>query len=701
MQKIRTGILLLYLLSSNIAYSQSEDAVAKDASVLLEYFKKNHYSPRNIDNSFCQLVFNNFISELDPKATLFLEKDYELLSSYILRQDDFLLKNSTEFLDKAVQIFSARLTETDSLIGFLASKPFDFSLRDTLFASDPERLVYRKDAEGMKKLWTRRLKYYALLYICDRLQKEEIKDANVWKKLEPEARAQSLRLARKSVRKWKAGADNPTLKVSGVYLNSLANAFDPHSAYFNTVEKDAFLSYLSTSAFSYGFYLKESDDGSIVVQEMTPGGPAWRSGELHNGDIVISIQKEGGPVVDFSSLDLEEAYKLIRPGNENYMEVSLISDGNISKNIKLKKEKLKVEENILQSYVLEGPYKAGYIALPDFFVQDGSNGKLGCANEVAKEVIKLKKENIDGLILDLRYNGGGSVKEAIDLAGLFINEGPMMLSVRRDQKPMLVKDLNRGTVYDGPLIVLINSYTASAAELLSFILKDYRRAVIMGSRSYGKATGQVVAPLDLSLDPHAYSPEQGNQNYHSFVKITTMIMYGIKGNTYQKKGITPDILLPDLNSYNIASESKYPNPIEPDSINKNLVYNPYPALPLAELQTLSKKRMDVSGPFTAIIRISDSLKNADKKKSAPLEWNSFTKWYQNNDRFEVLLDSLFEYRGSAYKVKNNQYSEELIKVDQLLNEILQTEISNIQYDLYINEAYNSLNDLIQITIKKQ
>ncbi|MFH0892978.1 MAG: carboxy terminal-processing peptidase, partial [Bacteroidota bacterium] len=521
-----------------------------------------------------------------------------------------------------------------------------------------------------------------------------------WQKYEAEARTQAARIARQQIRKWKVEKEDFEKKLSDIYLNSLASAFDPHSAYFASEDKESFLSNLSTSAFSYGFYVKESDEGSMLVSILTPGGPAWRSGEIHSGDKVISIQKEGKTETDFSSLGIEEVYEQLMPGNEKYMDVTLISSNDIKKTIRLKKEKLKVEENILQGYLLEGSRKAGYIALPDFFVQEGSNWMLGCANEVAKEILKLKKENIEGIILDLRYNGGGSLKEAIDLAGLFINEGPMMMSTERNQKPHLIKDLNRGTLYDGPLVIMINNYTASAAEVLSMILKDYNRAVIIGTQSYGKATGQNISPLDLSIDPVAYKTDPQNKSLTKFVKITNATLFSVKGVTYQKKGITPDIVLLDINNTQQSYESQYPNALSPDSLNKKLLYTPCPNLPLKELAENSNKRVEQSWRFRRVKEISDSLQKAGKIKTVPIEWKSFTKWNKNADEVMDQIDSLLNNKEASFKVNNNRFAQDLISVDDYLKEIIDAEIKNIRNDIYIEEAYKTLIDLIQITTKK-
>ncbi len=282
----------------------------------------------------------------------------------------------------------------------------------------------------------------------------------------------------------------------------------------NLTEKKGFETELSGFEYSTGMGLGQNEDGNYEVDRLEPGGNAWRSGELHKGDVVLSIKKGTGTAKELSEMDEDEVDALLSGNSDEKVELTVKTAAGVTKKITLTKEKVTNDEGIVKSYVISGKQKIGYIKLPDFYSRESHDIQTeddvifdGCANDVSKEIVKLTRDTITGLILDLRYNGGGSMWEAMQLAGIFIDYGPVGSVKDKEGKVRFLKDPNRGTAYDGPLLVLINGASASASELTSAMLQDYKRALIVGSTTYGKGTAQYMLPLDTAFT------EETKKNY--------------------------------------------------------------------------------------------------------------------------------------------------------------------------------------------
>ena len=315
----------------------------------------------------------------------------------------------------------------------------------------------------------------------------------------------------------------------------------------------------------------------MFIDNLEPGSPAFRSGKLNKGDKFISVQWEGKEVIDVSDISIGEFGRLLDESNHTMALFTVKkADGTLVK-ISLQTEEANNEDgDKVKSFILKGAKTIGYIYLPVFYEDWDTNnqGLNGCANDVGREILKLKKENIDGLILDLRNNGGGSAEEATELAGIFIDAGPIQQEKGRDGKVYTLKDVNRGTIYDGPLVILVNGYSASASEIVAGALQDYTRAVFVGSNTYGKATAQIVFPMDTTVTPETL-PDKQTEDY---LKITISKLYRINGTTAQFTGVHPDVVLPDLLDAYISKEADDPAALRPTTIEPNKYYTPYPRI---------------------------------------------------------------------------------------------------------------------------
>jgi carboxyl-terminal processing protease len=361
--------------------------------------------------------------------------------------------------------------------------------------------------------------------------------------------------------------------------------------------------------------------------------------------------------------------------------------------VPLIKEVISVEENSISGYLLKGKKTIGYIALPGFYSQWDTWNPLGCANDVAKEILKLQKENIEGLILDLRFNGGGSLHEAMGLMGLFIDEGPLFLIRDKNNKIALKKDLNRGALYNGPLVLMVNGLSASASEVLTAGLRDYNRALVVGNNTFGKATAQENFPLETN--PGATNiPFSANSD--ASLNITTSKIYRINGISYQSTGVAPDIELPDVFSNLDLGEAVKPYSLKPDTISKKVVYNPLPELPVKELAEKSRDRIEKSPSFARIKSLADSVHHSrTKNESRSLQIEKFGNYEL---QVQKITDKILFKPSDQYTVQSCQYNNAVLLADDHRKKLSDGLLNNILEDFYIEETYLILTDLL--TLKK-
>jgi carboxyl-terminal processing protease len=379
------------------------------------------------------------------------------------------------------------------------------------------------------------------------------------------------------------------------------------------------------------------------------------------------------------------------------MEMTLRAVDGKEKRVMLRKEKLESEGTVVQSFILQGGIKTGYIYLPDFYTRWDDELEGGrCANDVAKEIIKLKKEGVEGLILDLRFNGGGSLYEARAMAGIFIDEGPLAMVRGRDKKTVSLKDLHRGTVYDGPLVIMVNGGSASASEVLAASIQDYNRGLIVGSQTYGKATSQNILPLG-GLPSSASSKKIGEGNM-GYVKVTTQRLYRLTGKSAQGRGVTPDVVIPDIFRVLDVSEREYPFVLQPDSIPTNIYYKPLLPVKRKELRARSQERLSKNSAFQELQKTITWLEG-EMKKSAPepLLWENYLAATAEASKHQINADLYFESQEKIYEVSAGPGKDERLTVDDYARQINERWMQILTGDLYLKETYQILRDHILLT----
>jgi len=560
--------LVLTAASLFIAYStqgknEKDNPKSKYAKVLRNVgiiLEEGHYSPKKIDDNFSKTAFKKFIEDLDNVKNILLQSDIDALKKYEIKIDDEIHGAEIKSFFDVNEIYLKRLNEASILFNAILAKPFEFT-KDEAIQTDVEKLSFPKTLTERTEVWRKYLKYLVLSKFVD-MQEEREKNSTTKKifnsvadsinKVPFKAKADSTleREARDAVRKQmaryfttKINRENTEENFS-TFINAITGTMDPHTTYFAPVDMRSFNEGMSGSFFGIGAQLKD-DDGKIKIASLISGGPAWKQGDLKVDDEIIKIAQANADPVDVTGYDVPDAVKLIR-GATKGSEVRLTvkrTDGSI-KVITLLRGKVDLEDTFAKSAIINGDKKIGYIYLPEFYLNFNDASGHKCSEDVANEIKKLKAENVDGIIMDLRNNGGGSLPEVVKMAGLFIQEGPICQVQSRGEKPYTWKDNDNTVLYDGPLTVMVNEFSASASEIFAAAIQDYKRGIVIGSTStYGKGTVQRTIPLNPERENQLFGNE--NKDDLGSIKLTLQKFYRVNGGSTQLKGVTPDIVLPD------------------------------------------------------------------------------------------------------------------------------------------------------------
>ena len=639
--------------------------ILRNVGVLLE---EGHYSPKKIDDNFSKAVFKKFIEELDNDKSIFIQSDLDGLKKYEQIIDDEIHGKELMSFYAINDLYLKRLSEASLIYTRFLNKPIDFN-KDESLQMDPEKTIFSKMESDRQDLWRKRVKYAVLSKYVD-LQEE--REKNKEKKdfvlkadstLEREAREQIKRQMDRyfTTKKNKETAD----ENFSTFINSITSLMDPHTTYFPPVDLRSFNESMSGRFFGIGAQLKE-DDGKIRIASLVSGGPAWKSGELKENDEIIKVAQGAKEPVDVTGYAVPDAVRLIR-GAEKGSEVRLTikrADGTI-KVITLLRDDIKLEDTFAKSAIINGQHKIGYIYLPEFYADFERPNGARCAIDVAKEVEKLKAEKVDGIILDLRGNGGGSLYDVVQMAGLFIPSGPICQVKSRDEKPNVLKDRDESVKYSGPLAVMVDGTSASASEIFAAAIQDYKRGLIIGSSStYGKGTVQRNIPLSPESEIISLPSKKGEDL--GSIKLTLQKFYRINGGATQLKGVTPDIVLADRYDYLKFRERDNPNAL------------PWDEIPQAEYKFWQDSPIE-SGLINSI---KNDLVNDEKFNKL----KSQVQWLEKYNNREYSLNI------SKYKQEQKQLKDVFKQIEDLSKLTAPLEIKNLNSD---TSNINSSEDKVE------
>lgn len=671
------------LLSSLVINGQSEDQFCDQLQALKSTVLEHHYAPKAVDDKLSSEVFELFLKNLDPDKRFFYQSDIDAFSVDKMQIDDFILSGNCTFINKYIDTLNQRIHKAKTIIAELEFKTFDYSGKDTLRFKREKDYAYLKDELDLSKYWNKRIRYnilYNLIETDNNL--DSIKSA-----FELKALALKPKLIQKEICKLdelqnRSGGLDQYIKE--LFLNTYVLAHDPNSSFFSVSEKDMFEDSMSNDALSFGITTAQNEDGDIIIAHITPGSAAFKDGNFEVNDIIKSLQADK-EILETYCISNNDVMAFTSDHNHNTITFKIKKQSGAIKNIELTKTKTKIEENTVKGYVIDDQSKVGYISIQNFYTNLESPNGLGLSNDVAKELYKLQKENISGLILDLRFNGGGSLKEAADLSGLFINRGPLAIFKYNNGETYTAADVKGGALFTKPIVVLVNNYSASASEFFAAAMQDYNRAVIIGSTTHGKATAQVIIPLN-------------NNESLGFTKLTVEKFYRINGKSHQAKGVIPDVELPSLYDNFRTQEQFEAHALKNDSISALSGIPKLNELPIEELIKLSQARVKNNIPFKSIKALNKLiLKNyfeLDTEYLLTLD-NVFheTKSYHNQwDEINLPIET----HDSGLDVKNPKYGndfENLSDDQKLINTAI---IKDIRQDVYVEEAYAILQDLIKL-----
>ena len=604
--------------------------ILRNVGVLLE---EGHFSPKKIDDAFSREVLKKFTEDLDGEKNIFLSSDIESFKKFKDRIDDEIHGSDLQSFYAINEVYLKRLSEVSGLYKEILAKPFDYT-KDEKVAMDADKLDFPKTENERLENWKKRLKFLALgKYVDLQEEREKNKDKADYKvkadsTLEREARESTARQIERyfSTKKNRESDDENFSK----FVNAITGTMDPHTNYMPPIDLRSFNESMSGRFFGIGAQLKE-DDGKIKIASLISGGPAWKSGELKENDEILKVAQGKQEPVDVTGYAVADAVKLIR-GAEKGSEVSLTIrriDGSI-KVITLLRDDIKLEDTYAKSAIIKGENRIGYIYLPEFYADFENPNGARCAADVAKEIDKLKNEKVDGIILDLRGNGGGSLYDVVQMAGLFIEDGPICQVKGRDEKANVLRDRDKSVQYDGPLAVMVDETSASASEIFAAAIQDYKRGIVIGSTStYGKGTVQRNIPLNPENENTLLVSKKSDDL--GTVKLTLQKFYRINGDATQLKGVTPDIILPDRLEHLKFREKDNPNSLQWDEIAR------------ADYKTWTS---NISAP--SII----SSANEEVNKSTTFgKIKSNVQWLEKNNEREYSLN-IAKYKEEQKKLKD-------------------------------------------------
>lgn len=684
---------------------------------LITYVLENgHFDPKTFNDEFSRQVYDNYIESLDPLKRYFLQSDIDEFSAYREAIDDQIKTSDISFFNLTYERLMQRMDEASVMYKDVLETPFDYSKDDTINV-DYDNLGYAKSKEERWERWRKQLKFSTLERYASALESAE--DSLGSETYDDKAALDQTVEFEEGIDSSEMPTDDPvalekktreaTLKTLGeyfefmedldredwfsAYLNAIVSGFDPHTVYFAPEEKERFDTSMSGKFEGIGARLQKKSD-HIKIVEIISGGPAWRGDDLEVGDEIVKVGQEGEIPVSIVGMRLEDAVKLIKgpKGTKVLLTVKRV-DGSIVE-IPIIRDVVELEESYAKSSIVEKNGRIfGVINLPKFYIDFEDYDGRNAYSDVAKEIERMKETGVEGLVLDLRNNGGGSLKTVVDMAGLFIKEGPIVQVKSTGKKKEVLSDKDKRIQWEGPLVILVNELSASASEILAAAMQDYKRAIVLGSKqTYGKGTVQNIINLNQFL--------RGSNEFGDVgaLKVTTQKFYRISGGSTQLEGVKSDVVVPDKYSYTDIGEKDQDNPlpwdkIEPAPYEKWSGYIDYD-LTIEK----SKERMAQNPQLQLIDENAQWIKEQQEEKVYPLNIEAYKLEAQKDKEVMKRFREISEYQTDL-SFTSLAYEKELMAQDTTLKAKRERWHKNLSKDVYIEEAIHVLEDLKLSTMK--
>ena len=680
-------IFSMILIGSSSFEGENPDKDKLLIEVIAYVMQRGHYNPKDIDNSFSEHVFDNFIQGIDGQHRFFLQSDINNLKRFRYEIDDQIKRADISFFNMTYDKLLTRMGQVKEFYSELLNDPFDFSIKDSINLNF-EKLPYARTLNGLKELWRKRFKLSTLEYYSDLLEQQdyEIENDSTYQikskiELEQEARKKTKENIKSYFEIFDEVERNEWFSI---YINSITLEFDPHSNYFEPDKKEEFDQNISGKFEGIGARLQKKDQ-VVEIVEVIVGGPVWKAKALEVVYVILKVAQKDEDAVEIGPMRLSDAVKLIKgpKGTQVYLTVKRVSG--VIEEVIINRDVVELEESYAKSSVIQkNEKKYGFIQLPKFYIDFKDQNSRNAASDVKKELLALKKRDVSGIILDLRNNGGGSLRTVVDITGFFIDKGPVVQVKTTGGAKDVLSDEDPTIVWDGSLVVMVNQFSASASEILAAALQDYKRAIILGSKqTFGKGTVQNVIDLNRIISG-------GTHGDLGAVKVTTDKFYRINGGSTQLEGVRSDIVLKNQYSYIEVGEKDQESPLTWDKIEPTLYKqwgnqtnfdyalsqsenrlkdNPY----IQIIEQQARRIQAQQDNYIYTLNYDDYITERDINKKI-IDKFSVLKDYKSDLTFEWTLDPGSPVDDSVIERKNRW-------------------IEALERDFYISEAVSVLEDL--------
>lgn len=668
--------------------------------------EKGHFSPIELNDEFSKKAYASYIESLDPTKRYFIQSDITEFQKYELAIDDMIRSKDLSFFDLTYKRLMQRMKESKVIYTSILSKPLDLNDNETINV-DYEKLPYAATMKDLDQRWRKQLELAVLSDITDKEdiqnalnsgiidETNESKEEKPAEKTEPKSFEELEKTARKTT---ESNLNNNFSFIAEltredwftVYINAIVTQYDPHTYYFSPEDKEKFDVSMSGKYEGIGARLQKKNEG-IEVSELISGGPAWRGKLLEQGDIIIKVAQANEEPIDIAGMRLDDVIKKIKGPKGTLVKLTVKKvDGSV-KVVPIVRNEVETEETFAKSTVVNKDGKLfGVIYLPKFYQSFENKLNRDAFKDVAIEVERLKAMNVEGIVMDLRDNGGGSLETVVKMTGLFIDKGPVVQVKPAGGKAQVLPDSDPKVQWDGPLVVMINNYSASASEIFAAAIQDYNRGIIIGSKqSYGKGTVQNVFELNEFVRGNQYGDLGA-------LKTTTQKFYRVSGGSTQLEGVKSDIVMPDRFSFMQTGEKDEKSALPWDKIEP-AIYTPLD-LNFEKVIANSKKRIATNENFNLISENAKWINDRKEDNSISLNYAAYKKEIADIESQTKKFKSLDKFKNNL-NFTSLPYELDLMAKDELLKEKRERWHAELMKDVYMTETLNVLTDLTSDDVK--
>ncbi|MFH2122892.1 MAG: carboxy terminal-processing peptidase [Pseudomonadota bacterium] len=702
--KNRSAIFFSFFLSAFLIFSSIATGAANGLAVvdmgrdrMIGYMISKqlpgmHFSDKQMDDALSRAAFDLYLKQLDFQKRFLLQQDIDVLRAYSQSIDDELLRGSITLPQKGFDLLNLRIQQVEKMVAEILASEINVNQKES-YETDPVKVTYAADEQGLREYWRKILKEQIISKYLDALTeqqkaKEKKSDDLLWK----EARERVTKLNKQFFHRLHQETVQDHIDR---FFDAVARAFDPHTDYMPPDNKEDFDIHMRGSLEGIGAVLRE-EDGYIKVVSIIPGSASAGQGQLEAEDSILEVAQKDGDPVEITDMRLRDAVRLIRGPKGTEVRLTVKKPDGVKVVISLIRDVVQIEETFVKSVPLDGPAggKIGYIMIPSFYrdFEGTKNGKeaRNCTEDTRKAIDDLKKTGINGLIVDLRNNGGGSLVDAVDTAGLFIKSGPIVQVKNSSGAQRILNDEDPEIVYDGPLVVLVNQFSASASEIVAAALQDYGRAVIIGGRhTHGKGTVQTLVDMNENI------PTLHLRSYDDLgaLKVTIQKFYRVNGGSTQYKGVESDIALPSLFQYLKSGEQYIDYSLPWDQVEPvPFVKYSGKKIDLNRLVAASRQRVE-SDP--GLQTIADEAKKAEERSKDTVVSLQLSDMKKRREEAEMARNKIGSHYRKYRVEKEGAMDEEPENGAKKGDDRLKW-LEEVKDDPYIGEAMRVLGDMNQL-----